>query len=81
MKSGPHIIRRGDEKINEEEMLYGDSTLSEVFDFKLLKGNPKKALVNPRSLILSESYANKYFGTADRLVRSLSSTATLPVTS
>lgn len=72
MKSGPHVIGGGEEKINEEVVLFADSTLFEVFDFELVRGNPKTALVNPRSLMLSESYATKYFGTADPLGRELS---------
>jgi len=36
-----------------------------VFDFKLLKGDPKSALVRPRSMVLTEKYAKKYFGSSD----------------
>jgi putative ABC transport system permease protein len=71
MKSGPHLIGRGEKKINEEVVLFGDSTLFDVFDFKLVRGNPKTALVNPRSFIMSESYAEKYFGTNDPLGQAL----------
>jgi putative ABC transport system permease protein len=36
-----------------------------MFDFKLLKGNPKTVLQEPLSIVFSESAAKKYFGNAD----------------
>ncbi len=65
LKSGPLLVGKGGRKINEEGVLYADAPFFEVFDFKLLKGNPKTALVHPRSMVLTRSYANKYFGTDD----------------
>ncbi len=59
---GAWLIRFGDKKFNEDGMLFADSTFFDVFDFRLLKGDPSTALVQPRSLILTEEYANKYFG-------------------
>ncbi len=46
-------------------LLFADSTFFSVFDFKLLKGDPESALVRPRSMILTEEYARKYFGNND----------------
>ncbi|MEP5613476.1 MAG: ABC transporter permease [Cyclobacteriaceae bacterium] len=59
------LIGKGDRKINEEGILFADEWFFDVFDFKLSSGNPKTALAEPRSMILSESYANKYFGDMD----------------
>jgi putative ABC transport system permease protein len=39
-----------------------DSTVFDVFSWKLLAGNPEKALVAPNSMVLTESIAKKYFG-------------------
>jgi putative ABC transport system permease protein len=36
-----------------------------VFSFPLLKGNPASVLARPNTVVLSESLANKYFGTSD----------------
>lgn len=44
-----------------------DSTFFDVFTFPLIKGNPKTALVNPHSAVLTETIALKYFGTVDVL--------------
>lgn len=60
---GGHILRHADKVFKEENLIYADSTLFDIFSFKLLQGNPDKCLVEPNSLLLSQSMAAKYFGT------------------
>ena len=60
-----NLFRKGDLKFQEDKMAYTDSTFFEVFDFPLLHGNPATALREPLSVVLSETSAKKYFGTAD----------------
>ncbi len=62
---GSWLIRFGENKFNEDGVLFADSTFFNVLDFKLLKGDPKTALVRPRSMVLTEEYAKKYFGNQD----------------
>jgi putative ABC transport system permease protein len=62
---GAWLIIFGDNKFNEDGVLFADSTFFSVLDFKLLKGDPKTALVRPRSIILTEEYVKKYFGNQD----------------
>jgi putative ABC transport system permease protein len=62
---GAWLIRFGENKFNEDGVLFADSTFFKVFDFKLLKGDPNTALVRPRSMVLTEKYAKKYFGKQD----------------
>ncbi len=64
-RMGAWLIRFGDKKFNEDGVLFADSTFFDVLDFKLLKGDAKTALVRPRSMVLTEEYANKYFGSKD----------------
>jgi len=59
---GDWLIRFGDKKFNEDGVMFADSTFFDVFDFNLIKGDPQTALVRPRSMILTEEYAKKYFG-------------------
>ncbi|HLI93427.1 MAG TPA: ABC transporter permease, partial [Puia sp.] len=59
------LVRRGEIKIQETHMAYADSTFFEVFDFPLLKGDPATALRESGSMVLSETAAKKYFGSAD----------------
>jgi len=62
---GAWLIKFGENKFNEDHVLFADSTFFSVFDFKLLKGDPGTALVKPRSMILTQEYAKKYFGNKD----------------
>jgi len=70
---GSFLVRRGDLVFNEtrEDFMFTDSTFFEVFSFRLLKGDPKTCLKEPRSIVLTEEYANKYFGDEDPIGQSL----------
>lgn len=59
------LVRKGDVKFQEENTLWADSTFFQVFDFKLIKGNPKAALKDQFSIVFTESAAKKYFGKSD----------------
>ncbi|MCI0692138.1 ABC transporter permease [candidate division KSB1 bacterium] len=51
-----------------EEGVYGaDPSLFEIFDFPLLRGNPETALQDPKSVVLSQAMAQKYFGNENPL--------------
>lgn len=62
MLRSQHAIQVGDKSFIEDGFLYADSTFFEVFDFKLLEGDPKKVLTEPRSIVLTSSAAKRYFG-------------------
>jgi|WetSurSiteA1Bulk_404760.scaffolds.fasta_scaffold00568_3 putative ABC transport system permease protein len=69
---GEWLIRFGDKKFNEEGVLFADSSFFSVFDFKLLRGDPKTALERPRSMVLTEEYSKKYFGDQDPMGQKMS---------
>jgi len=62
---GEWLIRFGENRFNEDGVLFADSSIFKVFSFRLLKGDPASALERPKSLILTEEYAKKYFGDMD----------------
>ncbi len=64
-RMGAWLVRFGENRFNEDGVLFADSTFFDVLDFKLLRGDPKTALVRPRSMVLTEDYAKKYFGNND----------------
>lgn len=68
---GAWLMRFGDKKFNEDGVIFADSTFFDVFDFKLLEGDPHTALVRPRSMILTEEYARKFFGDQDPMGQKL----------
>ena len=59
------VARFDDKVFDEKRFLYADSTLFNVFSFRLLSGLPNEVLKAPKSLVLNESTAKKYFGTSD----------------
>jgi len=66
-KAGGWIVKQGDRTFHEtdDDFIFADSTFFDVFSFKLLKGDPRTCLTEPRSIVLTEEYANKYFGEED----------------
>ncbi|MFZ0280840.1 MAG: ABC transporter permease [Bacteroidales bacterium] len=69
---GDWLIKFGDRKFNEDGVVFADSTFFEVFDFRLLKGDPQTALVRPKSMVLTEEFAKKYFGDQDPMGQRMS---------
>ncbi|MCP4727727.1 MAG: FtsX-like permease family protein [bacterium] len=48
--------------IENLEIMFADKDFFRIFSFPLISGNPEYALSQPNSLVLSETYARKYFG-------------------
>lgn len=65
------LLTNGDKMYQEDGVFFMDSTVFDVFSWKLLKGNPKTALAAPFSIVLTETTARKYFGDEDPLGKSL----------
>jgi len=65
------VVQKGNESFLEEKSLAADSTFFKLFDFPLVKGNPKDALKKPFSIVLSETTARKYFGKKDPVGKTL----------
>ena len=59
------LVAKDDKAFYEPDSFIADSTVFDVFSFPLVKGNPKTALTEPNSVVLTESMAKKYFGEAD----------------
>ncbi|WP_159476211.1 ABC transporter permease [Dyadobacter sp. 3J3] len=62
-KYDSQIVKNGQTAIREENILYADSTVFNVFTLPMLAGNPQKALTAPNSVVISKRIAEKYFGT------------------
>ncbi|MCD4730149.1 MAG: ABC transporter permease, partial [Bacteroidales bacterium] len=60
-----------DRKFFQDGLLYVDSTFFEIFSFELIRGNPKTALVDPYSFVLTKSTAEKYFGHEDPIGKTI----------
>ena len=58
---GSFLVKKGNENIQEGRVGYADSTLFDVFTLPVLAGNPKTALKEYHSLVITEKIAKKYF--------------------
>jgi putative ABC transport system permease protein len=65
------LYKYEDQEFNEENFYYVDSTLFDIFTYKVLKGEVKTALLEPKKIILTEKIANKYFGKSDPIGKTL----------
>lgn len=50
------------ERVSERAFAFVDSTFFELFDFEFIAGDRRTALLEPNSIVLTESIAKKYFG-------------------
>ncbi|MDE6291395.1 MAG: ABC transporter permease, partial [Muribaculaceae bacterium] len=60
-----------DGKQIETDCFFVDSTFYDIFDFKLIQGDPKTALDNPSSVIVTPEYARKVWGNEDPMGKSI----------
>jgi putative ABC transport system permease protein len=68
---GRTLFKYEDKEFNEDNFNYVDSTLFDVFTYKVLKGEVKTALMEPNKIVLTKTTAAKYFGDADPIGKSL----------
>lgn len=66
-----NILSRDGRLFYEYNGAYADSTLLSIFDFPLAEGDPKSALREVNSVILTQSMAQKYFGEENPIGQSL----------
>jgi len=59
------------ERYDEKNVLAVDTTFFDVFDFPIIKGDPKAALKKINGILISESIAKKYFGNDDPIGKHL----------
>ncbi|GAB4046671.1 ABC transporter permease [Spirosoma litoris] len=63
-------MKQGNE-VQSQTVYYADSSFFSIFTFPLLSGNPKTALQNPHSVVISEEIAEKSFGTTNAVGKTL----------
>ncbi|MCW3463953.1 ABC transporter permease [Chitinophaga nivalis] len=56
------LLQYGDKRLRIENITFADSTMFDVFSWKMVWGNPATALKAPYSIVLSRSTARKFFG-------------------
>ncbi|MGD2087075.1 MAG: ABC transporter permease [Candidatus Aminicenantes bacterium] len=64
---GSYIIKFEDKSFTERRVIFSDTTIFNVFTIPLRQGDPKTALREPYTIVLSKKTAGKYFGTENPL--------------
>ena len=64
-RGGTLLIKKGNINLREDRVVYADSTLLEVFSLNMISGDPGEVLKAPRSMVITESMAKKYFNRTD----------------
>ena len=65
LPNGKTPVKYEEKLFNENQLFYVDEHVFDVFSVDVVKGNPKKALFDPFTVMLSENIAKKYFGNDD----------------
>ncbi|MBO6575161.1 MAG: ABC transporter permease [Rhodothermales bacterium] len=61
-------IQTGQESWQEHGFMYADSTVFDVFTLPFSEGVPEEALVRPRTVVISQTAARRYFARTTNLV-------------
>jgi len=72
-----HAVHYNHYRFYAERVAFADSTVFGIFTFPLVRGNPKTALVNPHTVVISESVANTLFGKDDPIGSTLTITGVM----
>jgi putative ABC transport system permease protein len=73
---GDVVLRKGELALKETEVFAADASFFDVFSFPLVKGDPRTALRDPNTIVLSESLAAKVFGQDDPLGKTIEAQVT-----
>ncbi len=56
------VFRYRDKVFSEEKVFRADNSIFDIFSFEFISGDPKEALIDQNSIVLTQSSAKKYFG-------------------
>lgn len=62
------LFKSGDHDYYETKIYFADSNVFSIFSFPFLEGDPKVALNEPNSIVITRTLAEKYFGKNNRAV-------------
>ena len=63
--AGRVLFSHGDTRYYEDDFAWADPDLPTLFDYTFLQGDPATALVDPNTIVLTASTAQRYFSDAD----------------
>ncbi|MDB5130283.1 MAG: FtsX-like permease family protein [Mucilaginibacter sp.] len=68
---GGFQVKKGNQNLREHKVVYADASIFDIFTFPMIAGDPKTALKDPRTVVINESTAKKYFNTTNVIGKTL----------
>lgn len=68
---GDVLVRVGEKNFSEPMVLFADSTVFDIFTLPLLAGSPVSPINRPKTIVISETAAKKYFGAQNPVGKSI----------
>ncbi len=68
---GRTLFKHNEIEFYEEDVYFGDSAVFNLFTYNLFKGDPATALAEPNSIVVTETFASRYFGDEDPMGQSV----------
>jgi len=72
-EAGNTLFRSGENEYYEDYFYFCDSTIFEIFTYEMLQGDPKTCLTQPKTMVVSEKIAQKYFGNENPMGKNMTS--------
>jgi len=66
-----HLLHYKDRQLYEKDAVYVDSTFFDVFNFHFVRGDQRTALMEPYSVVLLQSVADRLFGKEDPIGKTI----------
>jgi putative ABC transport system permease protein len=66
-----HLVRYKEKLLYEKDAVYADSTFFDLFNFHFVRGDRRTALMEPYSVVLLESVAQRLFGSEDPIGKTI----------
>jgi putative ABC transport system permease protein len=64
-QGGGNLVKKGNQNIQEDNMVYADPAIFDVFTLPMIDGNPASALKETHSVVITEKMALKYFNSTN----------------
>ena len=71
LEVSPKVIRSGTDMFSESAFYKADQSVFSIFSFEFIEGSATRALEKPNSIVLTNTVARKYFGSASALGKTI----------
>src|SRR6185312_1019934 len=66
IRAGKNMYKHGELHLYEDKVYYADSNVFRVFTLPFIQGDPRTALDEPKTMVLTQSTAEKFFGSGTK---------------